>query len=164
VRSVWENGDGEREAIMRQLFGGDAEAYARFAQRMRLEQQMADTRNAMWGGSNTANKLANAGELGGGAEMGAVAMDAAYGGAPAAGVGMLARGAAKRAARAQSGVWEGTRDEIAQHVFLDSAEESAQFLRLLERVRLEREAAMRGSAATSTASAATGAASQQRRP
>jgi hypothetical protein len=162
VRSVWENGDGEREAVMRQLFGGDADAYAQFAQRMRLEQQMADTRGAIWGGSNTANKLANAGEMGGGAEMGMVAMDAVHGGTTGASVGLLARGAAARAARAQSGVWEGTRDEISRHVFLDSADQSADFLRLLERVRLEREAAMRGSVATSTASAALGATTQRR--
>ena len=161
VRDLWGSGDGKMAAVMKEVFGGDSRKFGEFSAAMERELQKVRTRNFMFGGSNTANKLAEVADLqGGGFEEAAVQL--AWGGPQAAATGAFARWAGRIAGRNQAGWREGTRDEIAQRLFADPAEATDDFLRALDRVRQEREAAMRAGGASSVASGA--AAAQSARP
>ena len=160
VREVWENGDGKMRAVMKEVFGGDARKFSAFEAAMNRELRKAETRNFMWGGSNTANKLAEVQDLQGD-NFEAVAAQLAWGGPKAAATGAVASKLAGFTGRTQAGFLESTRDAVARRMFMDPAESSDEFLRLLEKIRQERLAAQRNFQPTAGASVVAGAQSVQ---
>ena len=156
VRDLWGYGDGKMRAVMQRVFGGDTDKFNAFASAMERELKKVETREFVFGGSQTANKLMEAADLDGGGEMSTTIMQLAYGGPQAAATGAGARLFGRAAARNQAGYLEATRDRIAQNVF-DPSEASDDFLRLMARLKEEREAAMRVGGFTSRAAVGVGA-------
>lgn len=162
VRDLWGSGDGKMAAVMREAFGGDAAKLSEFRAAMERELTKVRARNFMFGGSNTANKLAEVADLQGGGEFGEVATQLAWGGTNVAATGAFARWMGRQANRAQAGTFRATRDELARNVFTDNIDQAEEFLRLIDQVRREREASMRVGGASAVASGVVGA--QSARP
>lgn len=141
VKSIFGFGKGGRSELMQTLFESP-EDFARFQAQMQAEINMNQTRQFVTGGSQTANKLAEA------ADFDLPVTDALVdvaGGNVKGGVMRLGRDIATGVeGRWRSGITEGTRSEVADELFnFTEADRAREFLRQLEQVRLSRESAMR---------------------
>lgn len=139
VRALFVNP--EKRAQLRTLFRDEA-SFARFEQQMESETRMAGTRQHVLGGSQTANKQAEAADA-----MIDTAGDAivdTMAGRPKSGLLRVARTAVDSVVgRARAGATEATRGELAGHLFNDNAAAVQDFLNGLEAIRLTRQETMK---------------------
>lgn len=144
VRELYGSGDGAKREVLRILFNGDKQALANFEQSMQRELEAVSARNFVFGGSNTANKLAEVSDLQGGG-AGEAVLDTAHAVMhPTTGLpNVAAKGVSRWANRRQSAMTAGRRGEIAEQLFTDNAGKADAFLRDLETLRLMREESMR---------------------
>lgn len=150
VKSIFGYGKGAKRDLIATLFRTPDEM-ARFEAQMEAEILMHQTRQRVMGGSQTANKMADASDSAVPAEVIAdAALDVAGNGLRSGAMRVGRSLVDNTVGRWQAGFREGTRSEIADELFnFTDAERSQQFLRELEQIRLQREVAMRARRTTS---------------
>lgn len=136
VKSIFGYGRGSKREQLAEIFG-DSKKFGQFEEAMRAEMQGTTTRNAIMGGSNTADKLAEA------ADLGSPLADTAESVAKH-GLFKTASDAALRhtVGRAQAGATEKTREQIARELFnTGNQTRMDDFLRALDDLKRQRESA-----------------------
>lgn len=144
VKSIFGWGKGGKAKQLQALFG--QKEFAEFERRMMAEINMVRTRNHVLGGSQTANKDAEAQDVDDLIQTAASAVVDVGGGNTKTGILRGTRELVSQGIdRMRTGYTEGVRTEVAKQIFnTDKVTDAEVFLGKLEEMRLQREAAMRG--------------------